>query len=336
MGGVDQFRKLFSSDGDASSSSDVNRIVMISALPLSEQTVSECASVSNHEEVSKRVFASFICHRNNAQPGWDQIVSQRERVFGLRGCNYLTINSSEQLTQKLLRHFHELVAVQLLDLCVMLEAADNNENCIASVARCNADQSKNRLFGVLRQNQKPSERVLRPNENSEEKNQVLNVGTVFVRESEQDVEDFNYRELRHLLLVRLVAQSNYEYQLVLQATTMSSRGGNEQAESPKTIQLHSEKDKDADYFDNRAIRKAVLLSRYVELLREWIEEGNSGQGLNKSMSLKPAGKKQSMVQVSGEWQNKFKVFAQHFEQQMLECQDEALQKELDVLNHLAS
>merc|ERR1719204_374424 len=213
----------------------------------------------------------------------------------------------------------------MLDVSVVPEAADNNDNCIASVARCNGDQSRNRFFKGAAERQAQ----LR-------KNQVLEVGTIFVRESEQDVEDFNYRNLRHLLLVQLVPQSNYEYQLVLQAST----AGGAQAESAKTIQLlKAEKadkdseskpvDEEADYHDNQSIRKAILLSRYTALLREWSEERARAPS---NTLTRPGSKKNSMV--AGDWQSRFSKFEGRFRSEMKEIGDSDLEKELEVLSYL--
>merc|ERR1712154_235854 len=68
--------------------------------------------------------------------------------------------------------------------------------------------------------------------------------------------------------------------------------------SAKKRQQRMQNEEKLDYFDNISIRKAILLSRYVRVLRDWILKNNKRR--------KSKSKKEDLnVFVSAEFQDKF-------------------------------
>eukprot|EP01084_Bolivina_argentea_P098782 177552_1 len=82
------------------------------------------------------------------------------------------------------------------------------------------------------------------------------------------------------------------------------------------------KDLSGSYYDNNGIRKGILLCKYISILKEWIEfEGKKNGKLNE-------------LKVGKKYKNVFINFNNFFEKEMKICNDDALQKEIDILNKL--
>ena len=77
--------------------------------------------------------------------------------------------------------------------------------------------------------------------------------------------------------------------------------------------------KDEEYFDNSGIRKALLLVRYVQLLKLWM-------GYQKKQSEKNT--------VTEEYKEIIRQFIEYFKKEMEAIGDETLEKELKILNVL--
>jgi len=307
---------------------------MVSASLLSAQVVTQCAEASAHEEASKRVFSSFVCLRSDAQRDWESVVTQREKVYALRGCNYFTVNSSEQLRERVVTRFDEMVTPLMCRLKVMLQNADNNGETIESV-HC--------LNGNVHFEGRQRERV---------QNEVLSMGTLFLSQRKAATDDFNYRNEHFVLLLRLCAQTNYDFELafdfedhtgedvenvtsiLLQRELPSALMSGDEREDEKSedalidkrVQPQSE---DEEFFANDAIRKAVLLSRYVRLLREWVQASDRNSVV----------RKKSAPMVSGEFEAKFRAFAQYFDAEVEAINANStdivlLEKEREVLQAL--
>eukprot|EP01083_Nonionella_stella_P172483 592081_1 len=77
--------------------------------------------------------------------------------------------------------------------------------------------------------------------------------------------------------------------------------------------------KDEEYYDNSGIRKALLLVRYVQLLKLWMKYQKKQKEKNK---------------VTQEYKEIIKQFIAHFKSEMDVIADKTLQKELKILNTL--
>merc|ERR1712176_976671 len=113
-----------------------NRIIVISALTLDERTISKMEHEAT-KDPDTRIHSSFICIRNNQDVNWDRVQNQRERVYGISGCNYFTLNSSEQLRDRLVTRFDETVSPSMLNMSVTVEVPSSDTKCVAAVHRLN-------------------------------------------------------------------------------------------------------------------------------------------------------------------------------------------------------
>lgn len=112
-------------------------------------------------------------------------------------------------------------------------------------------------------------------------------------------------------------------------------------------------DQKKEHFDNNGIRKGILLARYVNLMRNWIEDERDSHNtkkpliasicLERGIKLPPdinrAGlgrwERQSIpLRVSNEYKYLFSKFLKHFELELKEIEDESLKREIDILKKL--
>lgn len=103
---------------------------------------------------------------------------------------------------------------------------------------------------------------------------------------------------------------------------------------------------ESEFYQGSGIRKAILLSRYSDLLRDWlIYERKEGSMVQPSVTLesdtgvpvKPGKwERQSMfLQVSKQYKNIFKSFSTYFTKEVMAIEDENLKKEIAVLMKLS-
>jgi len=99
-----------------------------------------------------------------------------------------------------------------------------------------------------------------------------------------------------------------------------------------------------EQFDNTGIRKAVLLTRYADLLKNWAidERAREGEPATEGIRVPPdedelgRWERQSTdLRVSREYRRRFEEFAEHFSREMDALGDETLEQELTILERLA-
>ncbi len=150
-----------------------------------------------------------------------------------------------------------------------------------------------------------------------------------------------------LLKMRKTSSRN---ELILEVSYEDRYGENDSVETK--IDLYRER---PEYFDNDGIRKGVLLSRYADLMINWLIDERSHGGkyddwvdsweprVNREIGIcippTPSTlgqwERQSMkLVVSGEYADLFEEFEEYFEDEMYEIDDYDLEQELDVLNDL--
>ena len=94
-------------------------------------------------------------------------------------------------------------------------------------------------------------------------------------------------------------------------------------------------------YDNTGIRKAVLLSRYADLLRSWmVDERTDEYGADdiespEDDSLGRWERQSDPLAVSETYRERFASFADHLEREMAALGDDDLRRELDLLRELA-
>jgi len=99
-----------------------------------------------------------------------------------------------------------------------------------------------------------------------------------------------------------------------------------------------------EQFATDGVRKAVLLTRYADLLKNWMVDERERDGEPESDGIEVPDdddlgrweQQSTPLSVSPEYRDRFRRFATHFESEMAALGDDALQQELEVLRTLAS
>mmetsp|Transcript_61335 Transcript_61335/g.55331 ORF Transcript_61335/g.55331 Transcript_61335/m.55331 type:complete len:608 (-) Transcript_61335:22-1845(-) len=73
-----------------------------------------------------------------------------------------------------------------------------------------------------------------------------------------------------------------------------------------------------NFYDNTGIRKAILLCKYVDLMKEWIESDGDNVNLN----------------IGDEYKDIFTEFNGYLKSEMNECNDSSLKQEVDIINKI--
>ena len=184
---IQEFRKLGSKpEGKEALTDSENRVIVISALTLNGTTIDKMKEVATADEVEKRVYSTIICNRGDRDVNWDRVQSQRERVYTIPGCNYFTLNSSEQLQDRLVARFEEIVTPLMFNLSVAVEVPSSTEVCVASTCRLNTGHS------VIEQMQRMRGGAL-PTWSGKERNEILSIPTLFSDTKKWDTKSHNFR-----------------------------------------------------------------------------------------------------------------------------------------------
>ncbi len=172
--------------------------------------------------------------------------------------------------------------------------------------------------------------------------EITQVNTLFPSKTEAG-------ETKGGLVLLKLKKTAPEGELLLRASCEKRNG--EQVADEAQIQLS---DKESEFFENTGIRKGILLSRYAELIKNWIiderrayaKEGPIRVSINEKTGIIPPepigpelGKweRQSIhLRVSGEYQTLLKQFTQYFKTEIKPTGDETLKKELELLEKLAN
>lgn len=121
---------------------------------------------------------------------------------------------------------------------------------------------------------------------------------------------------------------------------------NREGETDSTTKQVSFTSEEPDAYDNDGIRKAVLLTRYADLMKNWmVHESDESDGdieVRPGTSIEPhpdltlgEWERQSQeLAVSSPYDERIREFADYFEDEMEALGDDSLQKELDILNEL--
>lgn len=171
--------------------------------------------------------------------------------------------------------------------------------------------------------------------------QIMKVNTLFPSKVEEN-------QTRGGLVLLKLKKLSPDANLNLKASYEDRNG--KPANNEKIIEL---KDKEADFYENTGIRKGILLSRYADLMKNWINDErqsymepepikpcvNREIGIIIPMPIDPQlGKweRQSVsLKISQHYKDLFDEFSVYFEEEMNALEDKTLNQELDVLRTLA-
>ena len=87
----------------------------------------------------------------------------------------------------------------------------------------------------------------------------------------------------------------------------------------QNLTFGGDNEKPDNYFDNNGIRKGILLTQFVQIIKQWIKDTNNENG---------------SLSVSAEYKQKLTRFTTHFKEEMQQIKDAELEKELNILKTL--
>ncbi|MFH1403388.1 MAG: VWA domain-containing protein [Candidatus Altiarchaeota archaeon] len=172
--------------------------------------------------------------------------------------------------------------------------------------------------------------------------EIMKVNTLFPSETKDG-------ETKGGIIVLKLRKTAEDAKIRLRASYEDREGNKDYDE--KTITFE---DKSPDHYGNDGLRKGILLARYADLMKNWINDERGNLDKPKPIPLRPVyeyhkvgimcpprvelgeWERQSVsLRVSKAYMDLFDEFQDYFEDEMDELDDETLEQEVDVLEKLA-
>ncbi|NHN43617.1 VWA domain-containing protein [Halorubellus sp. JP-L1] len=229
-----------------------------------------------------------------------------DEITSVRGANYYSVHSPSQFRERVVENFEYVVTPLVFDLSLELDAEGYEIRQVYGSSA--ADEATGRM---------------------------LHVNTLFASPTAGG-------ETRGGVVLAKVARTDDAAAggstLTLRASWKDRTGTTNERETTVAFP-----DGGPEQFANAGVRKAVLLSRYADLLKNWMvdereRDGDpSADGIEVPDDHLGEWEQQSEdLTVSAAYRERFATFADHFEAEMAAVDDDALEQELDVLATLAS
>eukprot|EP01083_Nonionella_stella_P143638 446826_1 len=309
---MDLYRLLFIQQGVMSNEYE-NRVIMLTdAQPNIGSTsprylmnmVSKCAEmgmdIGQYQLLNNRIYTTFI------GVGLDFNVRLIEAISDIRGCNYYSVNSIKEFMNKMDEEFEYMVTPLVFNVCLKLNCEGN---------ACEIDK----VFGSHK-----------ANDMIKQSGEITKINTLFP--SKRDVDSGEVQGGIQLIKLKKIDDSNKDMNVEIEVEFEDRNG-----KKYKNVQFVSLKTPDAgnvhalndmiekeekeqcdenetiNYYDNTGIRKAILLCKYVDLMKDWI---------------------QSSTHQNAKYKILFEKFVKYFKYEMEQCKDNTLQREIDLIQSL--
>eukprot|EP01083_Nonionella_stella_P010830 30770_1 len=216
-------------------------------------------------------------------------------ITKLQGCNYYSVHSEKDFKKKMYAEFEFMVTPLVFDLSLRIKS--EGDSCeIETVFGSNDDEKQT---GKTRSSY-----------------ELMNVKTLFPSKTEGG------KTKGGIIVIKLrKKETSTSNALNFEIVCCYKDKDNKEHKNEQFVTFGGTNDdanKD-EHYDNPGIRKGILLSRYVTLIKQWIEhDGNEGLKLS----------------VSGEYKKIFERFMVYFKNEMEALGDDSLNKELDILKQL--
>ena len=283
---IDCYNKLIKKNIDISDSKDnrgdieyENRIIFITdacpnvGITDSESLLGLCSKYSSEGGI----FTTFI------GVGIDFNSTLIHDISQMKGCNYYTVNTNDEFESLMNDDFEYMVTPLVFNVSLVLKSKE--ESCIIqNVYGCNEDTMTN---------------ILKTGE-------ITHIHTLFP--SKKSSKDGGTKG--GIMLIQLNKNNISESISIDIEVKYEDRNGIKYENKQSVCLDNNDNENDSnEYYDNIGIRKGILLCKYVELIRNWIDNKNST--------------------------NNFKSFLKHFKNEMNIINDAELDKELVILNILS-
>ena len=239
-----------------------------------------------------RIYSTFI------GMGIDFNTDLIETITKIRGANYYAVHSTKDFLKRMDDEFEFMVTPMVFDLELTLISDDNSFEIDEVYGSPESDQSTG---------------------------SIMKVNTLFPSASNDNEEVKGGITLLKLKKNKDIAMNIANLQLM---ASYEDRDG--EKHSHKVSILFSDPKHDEDKFENTGIRKAVLLSRYVKLIKEWINEQSGTAARNQWERTS------TTLKVDEKYKEYFSDFRVHFIKEMGVLADGTLNQELDILDKLTN
>ncbi len=179
------------------------------------------------------------------------------------------------------------------------------------------------------------EKVYGSPEANEATGEIMKVNTLFPSKTEEG-------QTRGGLVLLKLKKISQDASIKLKVTYEDRLGKENSAEASIDFP-----DKQPDYFENTGVRKGVLLARYADLMKNWINDERNSVikpsvdekagiivPLEEDFKLGQWERQSVQLHVSDKHKELFEKFSEYFETEMKELKDDSLSKELELLNLL--
>ena len=239
-----------------------------------------------------------------------------ERISDSKGANYYSVHSSSEFKKRMGEEFEFMVTPLVFDLDLNVESKD------FAVEKVYGTDTKDNLKG-----------------------NIIHVNTLFPSKS-----DDNGEVKGGVILVKLKKLNNNDNGTVRVDVSYKDRTGKNFSEK-KDVEINTSST--AEMYEDTGIRKAIVLTRYANTLKNWILYERSEDkkfvilptigimdcdytenevGIMLGENERPSQK----LKVSEEYKNTFKQIKEYIQKENKELKDETLQQEIDILDELIS
>jgi Ca-activated chloride channel family protein len=233
-----------------------------------------------------------------------------ENITKIKGANYYSVHSAKEFKERMDDEFDYMVTPLVFDLRLKLDAPGYEIE---------------KVYGSPEADQATGE--------------LMKINTLFPSKAEDG------QVKGGVVLVKLKKLSTQDGEMKLKVS-YQDRSGVQDGDEARVQFAETQ----PDYYQNSGIRKAILLSRYADLLKNWmIDERKAAQ---KGWKIVPSvtlangivipielgeWERQSMpLAVSNDYKKLFKQFGDYFQKESRALEDKDLQKEQSVLDKLSS
>jgi Ca-activated chloride channel family protein len=303
--GMDDALSLLDPHADADQTTYENRmIVLTDAMPNVGRTSDEGLRGRLETAAAER-----NAHATFVGVGVDFNTDLVDEITSVRGANYYAVHSPSQFRERVVENFEYMVTPLVFDLSLELDADGYDiEQVYGSTA---ADEATGELLSV-------NTLFASPTEGGRTRGGVVLAKVVSTTDGTDGSDDASLR---------------------LRASWEDRTG--ERGERETTVEFP---DGGPEQFANTGVRKAVLLSRYADLLKNWMvdererdgEPTDDGIEVPNDDHLGEWERQSEDLTVSAPYRDRFATFADHLEAEMNALGDDALRQELDLLKTLAT
>ena len=243
-----------------------------------------------------------------------------EYVSKTKGANYYSVHSSKEFKKRMDKEFDYMVTPLVYDLELNLASKGYKIDAVYGSPQANLSTGS-----------------------------IMKVNTLFPSASD------GKRNKGGVILLRLKKTGKSE-NIKLNVSYMDTKG-KRYRNVQKVHFISQSPSKESDSYDNNGIRKAILLSEYVTLMKNWIIDARAGcndkvkyikeppiQIMRRCMIYPPVRpiypkmktweRKSCKLHVSAGYQQIFSLYRRHYKNEMKQLGDRSLHKELDILDQL--